>query len=122
MDFTAFYIDGGEGAHGAVVLAGTTTDAKLLVDGDYTMASAGILYNTDSSSGTMTRTCIALNALRKHTVVRHRDGMAYADGALLGLVDLLDGSSGADLATTGTVGAAETFVEYHLGLHHSAQL
>lgn len=121
MDFTAFDIDGREGTNGAEMLASTAADTLLLVDSHHVVAGAGIFDNGDGTSRTMARAGSAANALGEKAIVRHCDGVTYRDGALLRSVNLFDGTGGANLAAAGAIGAAEAFVEDHLGLHHGAE-
>ena len=55
----AFDINCREGAHGAIVLAGTASDAALLIDGDAAVTSAFVAYDADGGGWAMSRTGVA---------------------------------------------------------------
>ena len=103
------------------MFAGTTTNATLLVDGNYTVTSTGIAHQTDGRRRAMARTGIALYSLRQQAVVRHRHGIAYRDGTPHSQVNRLDSTCGTHLTASCAVEMAISLIKSHLGLQQRLQ-
>ena len=125
MSLAAIDIDGTEGARGAEVLAGSATYAAVGIDRRHQDRLVGILiawHHKYGAGRTMAGAVAALHTTAvSHTVVGHDDGKADMDGRFLLFGDMVDGSGGAYLATTCTLGAAEATLERHLGLHEGVE-
>ena len=109
MCYIPFHIDRAERAGRAEVLAGTTADAFVFVDGGhlYRSVRSFVINHLDGSCGAVAGAVAARYAVSQdHAVVLHPNGMADMDGGLFLARDGLDCTGRAYLAAPCAFGTA----------------
>ena len=120
VHFITFHVNRAKRSGRAEVLASTTADALVLVNGRHLHLAiwAFIVYHLDGTSGAMTCAVAATDAVGQYdTVVFDPYGMTYMDVGFFLTGYGLDGTGGADLAATGAFGATVTALKRHRRLH-----
>ena len=125
VHFISFNVNCAERSGRAEVLAGTAADALVLVHGRYLHLAirAFIVYHLDGTSGAMSCTVAAADAVgQHHAVLLDPNGMSDMDVGLFLTGDGLDGTGRADLAAAGAFGATVTALKRHHRLHEVHQI
>ena len=125
VHFITFHVNRAKRSGGAEVLAGATADAFVLVNGRhlYLAIWAFIVYHLDGTSGAMTCTVAATDAVGEHyAIFLDPYGVTHVDVGLFLTGNGLDGTGGADLAATGAFGATVTALKRHHRLHEVHQI
>ena len=125
VHFIPFHVNCAEWSGRAEVLAGTAADAFVLVNGRhlYLAIWAFIVYHLDGTSGAMTCTVAATDAVgQHHAVLLDPHGMTHMDAGFFLTGYGLDGTGRADLAAACAFGATVTALKRHHGLHEVHQI
>ena len=125
VHFISFHVNCAERSGRAEVLAGTAADAFVLVHSRhlYLAIWAFVIHHLDSSSGAMSCTVAAADAVgQHHAVLLDPNGMTHMDVGLFLTGDGLDGTGRADLAAAGAFGATVAALKRHHRLHEVHQI
>ena len=108
------------------ILAGTTANAGLLVDGGHIWRLVVPLiegYHFDGSRRTMARAVATLHSIgHRHAILLDEHGMTYLYRRFLVLVNKFDGSRRTHLTTTRTLRTAMAALVRHLRQHQVQQV
>ena len=108
MHFISFHINCAERSGRAEVLAGAAADAFVLVYGRHLHLAVRsfIFYHLDGTCGAVACAVAATHTIGQYdAIIFNPNGMTHMDAGLLFPCDRFDGTSGADLAAAGALGA-----------------